>query len=567
MARYGADASLFLPGVGALNGIQASNWLDSVGTTAAALNDPVGLVVNALSVLGPELVTNGAFDSNLTGWANVIGTAQVVSGRARVIRPSNNSIGRLVSAVLVCTPGRTYRITAERYAGTAAGSDINVANNFSSVAQGTVLTNISVIDGVFIGYFTATQSNHWVFLQTRNGAEIGQFCEFDNVSVRELPGAHATQPTTANKPVLSSRYNQLASTEQFAANWTLVRMDVTDNVALSTSGRNTAALIARNSASLSSYLDRVATGPIGSSAVSTMRVRAAGVGNFYALRIQGTYPDRADAKFDLISGTVVGTASTSYTNTSASIKAVENGFYEITLRTTVANSSLTRIVTGPCDAAASITSWEGASATLSNAYIWGASLVPVDQSHLPYQRVNTPTDYDADPAFFKPRWTFDGSNDSFATTLAPANSGFVCTAANVSDAGTVRTVLGAGAGSDASSGVWLARQANNALTLHVGNGTARNSVAAAYPLASACVASAGWDAGSMLVGVNNTETTAAKAVNCASANTANIGVLTGTDHPMLGTIGPLIYINNALPSASERAVLRKWVGSLSGVLL
>ena len=180
-------------------------------------------------------------------------------------------------------------------------------------------------------------------------------------------------------------------------------------------------------------------------------------------------------------------------------------------------------------------------------------------------------------------WDFV-SSDSFTSTMTPGNAGFFCSVANVTDSGVLRTLLGAGAGSDASSGVlrtllgvgagsdassgvWLARDASNALTLQVGNGTTRNSVSAAYPVATNAVASAGWDASNMFVGINGTETSGAKTVDCTSSNTINLGVLTGTTNPMLGTIGATIIMPTVLPTPAERAVLRRFIGSLSGVTL
>lgn len=136
--------------------------------------------------LGSDIITNGTFNSGLTGWTNVIGVAQVIGGRVRVTRPSDNSIGRLGSTALTCVPGRTYRISVERFAGTSLGGEIVVSNAFSTVAQGTVHQSTFTTDGVLIAYFIATQTNHWVFLQTRNGANIGDYCEYDNVSVQEI---------------------------------------------------------------------------------------------------------------------------------------------------------------------------------------------------------------------------------------------------------------------------------------------------------------------------------------------------------------------------------------------
>jgi hypothetical protein len=48
LAKYGSSAHLWLPGVGSINGIQAQNYLDSAGTTPASVDNPVGLVKDAI---------------------------------------------------------------------------------------------------------------------------------------------------------------------------------------------------------------------------------------------------------------------------------------------------------------------------------------------------------------------------------------------------------------------------------------------------------------------------------------------------------------------------------------
>ena len=47
LRSYGPNAHIYLPGVGTLNGITAGNYLDSAGTTAASVDNPVGLVVDS----------------------------------------------------------------------------------------------------------------------------------------------------------------------------------------------------------------------------------------------------------------------------------------------------------------------------------------------------------------------------------------------------------------------------------------------------------------------------------------------------------------------------------------
>lgn len=48
-------------------------------------------------------------------------------------------------------------------------------------------------------------------------------------------------------------------------------------------------------------------------------------------------------------------------------------------------------------------------------FVWSPQVVPVNQAHLPYQRVNTATDYDADPVKFPPYLIFDGVDDYLVT--------------------------------------------------------------------------------------------------------------------------------------------------------
>ena len=164
-------------------------------------------------------------------------------------------------------------------------------------------------------------------------------------------------------------------------------------------------------------------------------------------------------------------------------------------------------------------------------------------------------------------WDFV-SSDSFTSTMTPGNAGFFCMGAMFIDSGTVRTLVGAGAGGFFESGVWLNRSIDGNLSLIGGDGAGRVVAVTACPTGTTFVASAGWYASGMFVGVGNTETSGAKSVNCTSANTINIGVLTGTTNPMLGTIsGGAIIMPTVLPTASERSILRQLIASLSGVAL
>ena len=165
-------------------------------------------------------------------------------------------------------------------------------------------------------------------------------------------------------------------------------------------------------------------------------------------------------------------------------------------------------------------------------------------------------------------WDFV-SSDSFTSTLTPGNAGFFCMGARFIDSGTVRTLVGAGAGGPLEPGVWLNRSIDGNLSLIGDAGIGREAVVtAACPTGTTFVASCGWITSSMFVGVNSTETNDAKTRSFTSTNTVNVGVLTGTTNPMLGTIsGGSIIMPTVLPTASERATLRQFIASLSGVAL
>lgn len=51
LASYGTDAHIYLPGIGAFDGYTLGNWLDSGGTTPATVDNPVGLVQDAIGTI------------------------------------------------------------------------------------------------------------------------------------------------------------------------------------------------------------------------------------------------------------------------------------------------------------------------------------------------------------------------------------------------------------------------------------------------------------------------------------------------------------------------------------
>jgi len=65
------------------------------------------------------------------------------------------------------------------------------------------------------------------------------------------------------------------------------------------------------------------------------------VGNYVAIRLQGTYPARADAVFNIVTGVISSsaTATSTFTGASAAIQAISNGWYRVVLTATSDNAT------------------------------------------------------------------------------------------------------------------------------------------------------------------------------------------------------------------------------------
>lgn len=388
---------------------------DSAGTTpVTAVEQPVGLMLDKRLglVLGPELVTNGTFESGIGGWSTVPPAAATWTGSAlQVTRNPGAAFAAQPATQINVEAGRSYRVSLT--VATVPSSGVASLGIFGSdrtterTTPGTVSINTAT-GFSFVFRASITEVAHVV---CGLASTVSGTVTFDNISVRELPGNHAFQTTAIDRPILRNRYNLLTKTEQFDdAAWTKVRTDITPNAIIAPDGTLSADLIVRNSTTLGASTQQSITAPIGSRVTLRIRAKAAGVGGFFGLCLQGTYPDRADVLFNLSDGTFAAPASTNFTSVSVP-PAIDlgSGWWELSLTATVANSALDRIAFGP-SAGGSVTTWEGASTTLSNAYVWGASLVQADQASLPYQRVNTATDYDSDPSKFPLYLSANGTN-------------------------------------------------------------------------------------------------------------------------------------------------------------
>lgn len=136
--------------------------------------------------LGSELVANGTFDNNIDGWTQTLGVVSWNSGKLRAARGAAQG-GRATFALPPTVPGKTYRISVDRsIAGGVSSAGVVVTITAGSTV-GALLSNYAGTTSMtnYTGVFIATQTQHWIALDTGTGTE-GQYAEYDNISVKEI---------------------------------------------------------------------------------------------------------------------------------------------------------------------------------------------------------------------------------------------------------------------------------------------------------------------------------------------------------------------------------------------
>ncbi len=184
---------------------------ESTGPTpAATAGDAIGLWFDQRQWNGQtfaqvlaaqsELVTNGTFDSDLTGWTNSdLGAGSVSSwdagsgdGRLALPRADGSNIASRVQAVATVA-GRIYCVSVR-----------NPGANFSQVYVGSTSGGFQLLAILPLAgaattsyYFVATGAVSYI---TVRGGTNGATSYVDNISVKLIPGIHAIQATGTLKP-------------------------------------------------------------------------------------------------------------------------------------------------------------------------------------------------------------------------------------------------------------------------------------------------------------------------------------------------------------------------------
>jgi hypothetical protein len=356
---------------------------DSAGTTpVTAVEQPVGLMLDKSQglMLGSDVVVNGNFSGGSTGWVTTTGWT-IAGGSAN---------GVATSAFLYQT---NANILVNRY--------YEFTFTVSNYVAGSVrpFLGATVTYGTFVsGNGTYTQR----FCPTAAGNELGfggsGFTgSIDNISVKEVTGNHAFQATSASRPVLSARYNLLTKTEQFyitGSPW----------FASGFSTSSTANNLIPSTSSVAHTWGQSVTATVGTALVAKLWIKPNGYNT--AVMQLGGCTGTPTAFFNASTGVITSQSG----SPAATMVLQPDGYYECTINGVASSATpgLTSYVVA-LDNTTLVFAGDGTSGLLYQK----ASLVPANQSTLPYQRVNTATDYAA--TGFLPYLKFDGVDDSLST--------------------------------------------------------------------------------------------------------------------------------------------------------
>jgi len=198
-----SPASLFAGGIaGAWYGPSDLSTLfqDSAGTTpVTTAGQPVGLMLDKSKGLGPELVTNGKFETNLDGWSVVAPCIMARVGSTLEVSRNSGDYHDQPATEIDLVEGQSYIISAD--AVSIEGSSLAHAALFvqgaDRVSLRSELRRPTV--GPLRGLYRATVTETAYLVAGVSGVSNGTV-RIDNVSVRELFGNHATQATAAARP-------------------------------------------------------------------------------------------------------------------------------------------------------------------------------------------------------------------------------------------------------------------------------------------------------------------------------------------------------------------------------
>ena len=351
----------------------ATMFSDPTGTTPVTTpGTVVGLRLDKSKglVLGAELVNNGNFSAGSTEYVQVLNGTISYASQTMLATGTTGNTG--VYQDVAVTANRSYQVSWQQISGTDRRVGV-----YDGAGFGTPLyTSSDTITGTRTAIVRPTTTTIRVYLST----PAGNTAEFDNISVKELPGNHATQSTLAARPTygiepMGGRRNLLTYSEDFSnAAWLKFNPPtIAQNDVAAPNGALTACRVTLTSTSKSSIYQATSTNGIPARRGIYAKF---GTARFLWFEATSTTPT---VWFDLQNGTVSGNTS----GGTASISDVGNGWY---LCSVAVSASATNFSFGFSNASGSEVQTVG-----QYSWVWGAQ-IELGSTATPYQKVTTEYD-------------------------------------------------------------------------------------------------------------------------------------------------------------------------------
>lgn len=212
-------------------------------TPVTAATQPIGLVLDKSKglALGTELVTNGAFTSNITGWTSYEVTRGTVSYNSTDKRLKvDNTTGTgdtYVWTSTAVTAGLVYKISGNIYDIKGDSTQVKLYWWNGTTFLGAVV-NAPVFNNAFSVTLRAPTGATGIMIGSNNNTTVlGGIWEIDNISVKQITGNHAIQVTPASRPTLQrntssgSFYASFDGTDDFLVT-NSIDFTVTDKISL-----------------------------------------------------------------------------------------------------------------------------------------------------------------------------------------------------------------------------------------------------------------------------------------------------------------------------------------------
>lgn len=216
-------------------------WQTNAGwPEASAAGQTVGVALDIRRAVerGVERISNGAFATDLSDWAASSGasitrdTTVFPSGAMRVTANGGNN-SYATQTISGLTVGARYEISCRAYT-PSSNTNLNRATIGTQATSFTVSRSrpqsVTNTISTLTLHFVASGASQIIYCSVVNESmsqwgTSGNYGIFTDVSVREIPGLHATQDTSGDRPLLArrppgGRRNLLTATENLsAADW------------------------------------------------------------------------------------------------------------------------------------------------------------------------------------------------------------------------------------------------------------------------------------------------------------------------------------------------------------